>query len=311
MHDFAHRPTLGMTVLLALVATAGWGDTPPPTPRKEPARRASTKPDTLAQRLCDALHTLPAARKKECCGTTLSSLAGVCTQELSASLRSGAVTLDPAQIDRCAVQTAKQLEGCDWVTPLVPRPPDACLDVVHGQRKAGTRCRSSVECLDGLFCRAAAPGREGVCAAPRAARTRCDVPADNLAAFTRAEDDGRHLGCEGLCIKGQCLPFSPAGGRCQSSAACMPGLHCISGQCQDRPLPKIGESCAGSTSCGAGAYCEAGRCAALKNEGESCTLPTECRAIECVVAPGATAGKCGNPCGLSSRPPVKPAAPAH
>src|SRR2546425_4012855 len=107
MHDFAHRPTLGMAVLLALVATAGWGDTPPPKRRKEPARRSSTKPDTLAERLCDALHTLPAARKEECCGKALSSLARVCTQELSTALRSGAVTLDPAQIDRCERQTAK------------------------------------------------------------------------------------------------------------------------------------------------------------------------------------------------------------
>ena len=114
-----------MAVLLALVATAGWGDAPPPTPRKEPARRPRTKTDTLAQRLCDALHTLPAARKKECCGATLSSLARVCTQELSTSLGSGAVTLDPAQIDRCAVQTAKQLEerqvggGDRFVEPIL------------------------------------------------------------------------------------------------------------------------------------------------------------------------------------------------
>ena len=135
MHDFAPRPTLAMAVLLGLVATASWGDTPPP-PRRKEAPRPRTKPDTLAQRLCDALHTLPAARKKECCGTTLSSLARVCTGELSTSLWSGAVTLDSAQIDRCAVQTAKQLEGCDWVTPLMPRPPDACLNVVHGQRSA-------------------------------------------------------------------------------------------------------------------------------------------------------------------------------
>jgi len=33
----------------------------------------------------------------------------------------------------------------------------------------------------------------------------------DLAAFARAKDDPRHPTCDGLCIRGQCLPFAAAG----------------------------------------------------------------------------------------------------
>jgi len=190
MNDLRPRPAAGMAVILVLLATAGRGETPP-TPPREPARAprsarpASTKPDSLAQRLCDALHTLPTRRKKECCGRAPPSLAAVCAQELSASIRNRAVGLDAATIDWCAAETSRQLERCDWVTPLMPKLPDACRNIAHGRLKgAGARCRSSFECPDGLFCKGVRPGKDGICAAPGASRTRCEVPADNLAAFT-------------------------------------------------------------------------------------------------------------------------------
>lgn len=302
MRAFGPRPAVGIAAILALLAAAGSAET---------ARPGTAKPDPLAERLCDALHTLPAKRKSQCCGTTPSSLAGICSQELSASIRRGAATLDAAQVDRCTAETSRQLEGCDWVTPLLPKLPDACRDVVRGRLKAAARCRSSLECPDGLSCKGVGPEQKGVCAAAGVARERCEVPADSLAAFTRTKDDPRHPVCDGFCIKGQCLPFSPLGGVCQSSSQCTPGLNCISGRCQQRPLPGIGEPCRGNTGCEAGASCQTGRCLALKNAGEACALPFECRAFECVKPQGAQFGTCGEPCGAPSRSGAKPGVPAR
>jgi len=296
-NDSETRATVGMVLILALLATAG---SAAPTPHPGP------KPEGLAQRLCDALHALPAKRKSECCGTTASSLAGLCARELAASIRSAAATLDAAQVERCTAATSRQLEGCGWVTPVLPNLPEACRNIIQGRLKAGVRCGSSVECQDGLFCRGVGPESQGICTAPAAAHTRCEVPADNLAAFTRGEEDPRHAVCDGFCIKGQCLPFSPAGGSCESSSQCRPGLNCIARHCQGEPLPKIGEPCPDHTACQAGAYCQAGHCAALKNAGEPCALPFECRAFECVKSPGAQTGSCGEPCGPLTSSPTKP-----
>lgn len=296
MNGLWHRPAASTVLLLALLAAAV----------AETAPAGRTKSDPLAEGLCDALHTLPAKRKQECCGRAFPSLAGLCTQELSASLGRGAVSVDRAAVDRCTTETSRQLEGCKWVTPLMPPLPDACRGVVAGKLVSGAACRSSLECADGLFCRGVRPDMAGVCAAPGPARTRCEVAADNLAVFTGAKDDSRHPVCNGLCVKGQCLPFSPAGGACQSSGQCTPGLNCISGRCQDRPLPRAGESCAGNTSCGAGAYCQSSRCAALKDAGEPCASSVECLAFQCVVTPGSKSGTCAEPCGPAGRLPAKP-----
>jgi hypothetical protein len=290
-------------VLFALCTATGRADAPAPRPGPEPprsspakARPAGANALPLAQRLCDALHALPAKRKSECCGASAASLAELCSAELGDSLRRGASGLDAAAVLRCAQETARQLEGCDWVTPLSPPLPDACRNLVQGKLKAGSACRSSLECPDGLRCRGVGPDQNGVCAGPAAARTRCEVSADNLATFARAKDDPRHRECDGLCIKGECLPFTPTNGTCQSSAQCTPGLHCVAGRCQDRPLPKLGESCAANTSCAAGSSCQEGECRRLKNAGEACTRPAECRALACEKASGAVSGKCGEPC---------------
>ena len=104
------RSTVGMALILALVSLERRGETQAPTHPQPPSsppvspRPSGAKPDPRAQRLCDALHALPAKRKSECCGITLDSLAPACAQELKASLRRGAVTLDAAAIDRCAAR---------------------------------------------------------------------------------------------------------------------------------------------------------------------------------------------------------------
>lgn len=309
------RPTVGLALAVAWLATVGRGETPPTASPKPPARAAATespslaKPDPLAQRLCDALHALPAKRKGECCGAAhTSSLAGLCGQELTASVRRGAVTIDAAGTAKCAEETARQLEGCGWVTPLLPQQPQACSGLMHGTLKAGAACHSSLECVDGLYCRGVGPRNTGVCGAPAAPRRRCEIPADNLAAFTGAKGDPRHPECQGRCVKGLCLPFLAPGAACASSGLCPPGLNCIAGRCQDRPLPKLGEACSGRTVCEAGASCHGGQCKALKNAGEPCAQPFECRALRCVKAPGARAGTCGEPCAAV---PVAPGVPSR
>jgi hypothetical protein len=258
---------------------------------------AAGKGEALAQRLCDALHTLPAQRKQACCGAPGASLAAACVQETTAAVRRATVSLDTARIEGCAAEAATQLEGCGWVTPLLPDLPAACVGVIGGKVKAGGACYSSLECGDGLYCRGVSPTNAGLCRPPQEAGAACEVPADNLSAFTRAKDDPRHPSCQGRCVKSKCLPLAPAGGACVSSALCAAGLNCIAGRCENRPLPKVAESCAGKTECAPGAYCQDGKCVALKGQGESCRLPFECRGLSCDKAPGAKAGTCGSPCG--------------
>jgi hypothetical protein len=270
--------------------------------RVAPAAASSPAPaaDTaLARRLCDALHTLPAQRRKECCPQASEiSLAEVCTSELTAALKRGSVTLDAEAIGRCEAATARRLEGCDWVTPVQPPLPEECSALIRGRLAAGTACVSSLECADGLFCRGAASVRAGVCAPPAPARAPCAVPFDNLASFARGQDDPRHRDCEGRCFKGQCYPPALVGQECISTAFCQTGLSCVGGRCREKqPLPRVGEACAKTTGCSAGAYCaDEGVCALLKGVGEPCSGSFECRAFGCLKPEGAATGVCADPC---------------
>lgn len=258
-------------------------------------------PDAVAQRLCNALHTLPQTRKAQCCGTTpSSSLASECVRTLSTALRDQAVTLNPGDVDRCVEESSRQLEGCDWVTPLMPRSPETCRNLVHGQLQAGARCRSLLECRDGLFCRGNGPTQTGVCVEPGVVGATCTGFVDTLVTYTRQIDyETRHPECVGFCRAGRCAAFVAVGGACSSSKQCGPGHHCVSGRCVDGPLPNIGEACSG-TSCAVG-VCVEGKCVALKAAGEPCTSPFECQAA-CVKPAGAEVGTCGIQC--SNWPPA-------
>jgi hypothetical protein len=271
----------------------------------DPTRRAGPSPaqaERLARRLCDALHALPAQRRQACCGGVATSLAAVCTSEMAAAIRRGALSIDASNIDRCASESEKQLTGCSWVTPLLPSPPAACTGLVTGKLGAGAACQSSLECENGLYCRGVSAGRSGVCRPPAPPHAVCEFPADNIASYARAVDDPRHASCEGRCEKGQCLPFASAGSACVSSALCQPGLHCVGGKCAATPLPGVGDSCAATNVCDAGAYCDGGRCAALKDAGAACALPFECRALACDKAPDAKLGKCADACVAAASP---------
>jgi hypothetical protein len=273
----------------------------PPSSAASPVPRAVAAPtpaNPLAQRLCDALHAIPASRRQECCGAgaAVQTLASACASQLSALLRRGSIGLHASGIDRCAAATQSALDGCSWVRPLLPELPAACAGLVDGRLKPGAACRSSLECVDGLYCRGASEDRPGACRPPAPAGAACELPADALAAFTRAADDPRHPSCDGRCERGRCLPVALSGGACASSALCANGLRCIGGKCEARPLPRIGEDCSVGNPCEALAFCDAGKCSPLKGAGAPCRLPFECRALACEKTPGKSTGTCADAC---------------
>lgn len=245
--------------------------------------------DEIARRLCDALHAVPERRRAECCAAPASaSLAGACAIELAGSLRAGVLTLALADVERCAAETARALDGCAWVTPRLAPAPAACRGIVHGRLDLGARCRSSLECRDGLRCVGGDASVAGVCVPPGRPGDSCDAVPDELATHARETDDPRHPSCAGFCLRGRCAALAAEGGACAGHRECATGLHCVSGRCVAGPPPSLGEPCDGAA-CGAGLLCIDGRCARPKAAGESCTSPFECAAA-CV------SGTCGMQC---------------
>ncbi|WP_437732287.1 hypothetical protein [Sorangium sp. So ce1335] len=263
--------------------------------------RADGAPEPLAARLCEALHALPARRKAACCGGAAGfHAAAECARALSSAARAKAVTLAPEDVARCVEAMERSLEGCDWVAPIAAPVPPACEGIVRGALPEGARCRSSLECVDGLRCDGAGPTDAGICRVPRATGP-CGLSVDALAAVTRqTRHADAHPECRGHCAGRACADDVPLGGRCEAHAACGRGRRCIDGRCSDAPLPPAGAACLGGL-CAPGARCADGRCAALKAEGEACTRDGECRAA-CVrpggraAAPGGAAGVCGKRC---------------
>jgi hypothetical protein len=258
-------------------------------------------------RLCAAVQKLPETRKAGCCSTTPSTgLAAQCTRELDRSLRDGALSLDPADVDRCAKDSAHALDGCDWVTPYLPAIPASCRGILHGRRDVRAACRSSLECRDGLRCVGNTPSGPGVCVPPGPPGASCSGAPDLLATFLRqTDDDTRHPECAGFCLRGRCAPFVSAGGECAADRQCAPGSHCASRRCVAGPRPRLGEACEGSP-CNDGLVCSDGRCAPPKKAGEPCTHPFECEAT--CLSPTADKGRtCGTQC--SAWPPAGYTAP--
>lgn len=274
---------------------------PAPRPEAEPAfpepvyPRTNDPPDPLAQRLCDAIHTLPARRKAECCkGEPSVTMVDECVRTLSYALRSKAVTLDPAEVDVCAEAAAKAFDGCGWVTPLSAAVPAACAGIVKGAVKEGDHCRSSLECQDGLHCHGVAASDTGRCGKPREAGS-CSRGIDTLASHTRQSGvDRSHPECAGHCNGRRCEPDLPVGAACITSVACGAGRLCLDKKCSDTKLPAAGQKCL-QGACGEGARCLSGTCVAPRREGESCADDIECPGV-CDKAPGAPKGTCAMLC---------------
>lgn len=265
-------------VLVALLLAPGLGHAAGASRQRTPAPAPGlrTRAAFDVRTLCDALHGIPAERRAACCGAAAASLTDVCADALAASVARGAVRLEA--VDRCAADTRRALTGCDWITPLMPALPDSCRNAIHGERHAGAACQSSLECVDGLACRGLGLGQPGVCVPPGAAGSRCAIPADTLAAFTRATDDDRHPVCDAACVKGVCVARGAVNA--------------------PQPPPTLGAACA-LTSCDAGAFCQNGRCVAARAAGEVCGTAAECRSVACLKAPGAALGTCSDACGAS------------
>jgi hypothetical protein len=253
-----------------------------------------------ASRLCETLHDLPARRKQECCGARSASLAALCTTTLAESLSRARSVLDADAVADCAESSTTLLRGCDWVGPLQPALPQACMQLISGRMQAGAACRSSLECRDGLYCQGMSPFNAGICAAPAPVGARCELPADQLAAYARAEGDPRHPSCAGICLRGRCLARLADGGACSSSAQCADARHCIAGQCRDAPLFASGSDCASSAECSSGNLCIDARCTAPKPGGASCRLPFECRSLECRRTEGDDSGVCVDSCAAAT-----------
>jgi hypothetical protein len=208
-------------------------------------------PDATSMRLCDALQALPERRKAECCASSPSAgVATACAQALSVSLRAKAITVDPADVDRCAAETVHALDGCDWVTPYLPAPPASCRGIVHGRVDVGGTCRSSLECRGGLHCAAGTCARPGAPAPPAAAPRH----ADDARAPDRRHEPSE---CTGYCFRGRCAAPVAAGGACSTDQQCAAGSHCAARRCVEGPRPALGEACDGTT-CAGGLVCAPG-----------------------------------------------------
>lgn len=289
------RSTAAIAVLiLALCALATGASAAKPARKGTPP--SGSAPNASVRLLCDALHTLPDTRRAACCAGAANGggLADACVRSLGDALARGVITLDAREVKRCAADAARELDGCDWVTPQAPRLPASCRSLVHGRVAAGASCRSSLECVDGLACWGATAKADGICAPPGATGATCGRGEDALATFLRASGDVRHPECAGFCGYGRCAARVATGGACAAGAQCAAGDRCVAGRCVEGAPPGLAEDCTASA-CADGLACVAGRCAAPRKAGESCSRPSDCAAT--CLPPGADGARvCGMQC---------------
>jgi hypothetical protein len=263
-------------------------------------------PDPLAARFCDAVVVLGERRRGECCTAqsgVAEALAVQCVRTLTFALGQKAVSLAPADVDRCVEAMTRSTTGCDWVTTYPVALPPECDGVVKGALQEKAPCRSSLECVDGLRCLGLSTIDPGVCGPPKGAHEACNLAVDMLATFARQDHMERtHPECVGYCNRGHCDDVVAEGGACTHDRACRPGW-CSGGKCTRAPLPSAGEACINA--CAPGARCVKGKCAAPKAAGADCELDAECRGA-CVRGDGGTAGTCTQNCPVYTIPPRPP-----
>jgi hypothetical protein len=270
-------------------------------------------PDPLAARFCDVVLLEPERRRAECCSSSsavASTLRDQCVRTLTFALGQHAVTLAPADVDRCADAVTRATSACDWVIPNTVALPPECEGIVKGALKEKDPCRSSLECPDGMRCVGLSTVDFGACGAPKAARSPCNLAVDMLATFTRQDQlDRAHPECAGYCGHGRCEDRVAPGGTCSMDRACGQG-HCSAGKCTDKALPAAGSPC--TDACAAGARCVKGQCAAPRSEGGACESDVECRG-QCVRGDAGAVGACVKSCPGSTIPassvPARPGAP--
>jgi hypothetical protein len=233
-------------------------------------------PDPLALRLCNALQELPPVRRAACCATAPGALAtSECVRMLSAALHSGAVTLVSIDVDRCVEAMDRATEGCDWIGPNVAQPPVDCQGIVHGSLTDGSRCRSSLECVEGIRCQGLGPTTAGRCGAPRDEGAACGGSVDPLAVYVRQNDyESHHPECSGWCNRRKCAVRSAIGQPCVLSSQCTSGASCAAGMCTPGEPPALPPR---------------------KPPGEPCVSDRDCIA-GCIKLDGGARGRCGKRC---------------
>jgi hypothetical protein len=256
----------------------------------------SGAPDPLAQRLCAALHDLPEQRRAECCSKKPGVVfTGECVRMLTAAIHFKAVSLDAGDVDRCSAAMSEAYGGCEWVGPWPPETPAACAGIVHGVLATGARCRSSLECSEGLHCHGAGPTSAGVCGMPRDEGQACGTAVDSLATYTKQERTQRaHPACKGYCDHSRCAAPIPIGGACKSDDQCA-DASCGSRTCAPHHTAKLGEPCP-TGECEPGARCLDGTCISRRPSGSTCTSAFECLG-DCLKSDGGR-GVCGPRCDL-------------
>lgn len=276
---------------LPLACKRGAPERPAVDDSVQPVYPLEIAPAPIALELCDALDELPAKRRAECCGAAPArTVTSECVRMLSGAISFHAVTLEPGAVDRCAADLATRYDGCDWVGPASMSLPASCEGLVHGVLASGTRCRSSLECADGLRCQGVGPTDAGVCARPAPEGAPCDTAVDPLASYALQNPwlDHERPECAGACVRHRCQAPVAIGGACESDGQCGAGNRCSAGACAAGPLAPVGGPCT-SAACADGARCVAGMCLTPKAEGAACSADAECRGA-CV------AGKCGKRC---------------
>jgi hypothetical protein len=265
----------------------------------------------LAEKLCNALTSLPEKKRAACCKATPAIvLVEPCTRQLSAAIRHGALGVDEKDVDACIAAFDQSLAGCDWVGPFRPGPPAACQGIFKGKLAAGQKCRSSLECAGDLRCKDLGPTSAGKCGPAGAGEeTSCGGTVDSLAEYTRQTDiDKHHPECKDRCIKHKCQPPIAEGGACLISSDCQDGMQCLdangAAKAKNGQLPKTcvtkapareGEPCPGGV-CEGTLQCIRGKCAARRPSGEACTDDFECRGG--CLKDGGTKGTCGPRCDI-------------
>ncbi|MEZ4265733.1 MAG: hypothetical protein R3F39_05090 [Myxococcota bacterium] len=263
----------------------------------KPVYPAVAQADPLADRLCEALHTVPARRRADCCEqkTTGYLVTADCVATLSAALAAEGLTLSESSVAACEKAMAEAHAGCGWVGPFPARVPAACDGVFVGALGAGERCRSALECAPGLACRGLAPTTVGVCAPPARRGRACQTGIDPLAALTRQEGtSAAHPECEGFCARHLCQDATPLGEPCQTNLQCGPNAHCEGGTCQPGAEAAEGAACIDG-GCPRDTRCIDKICQKPKPEGAPCQSDAQCQG-GCLKPPDATEGQCGTRC---------------
>lgn len=268
----------------------------------------------LAAKLCKILSELPEKKRAACCNTAPGIvMTDVCAPTLSAALKASAVQLAEGEVEQCETAYQKTLEGCDWVGPFPPAPPEKCLGIVHGLLASGAVCRSSLECTGSLRCLGSGPTTKGKCGPVKNDGDLCGGTVDPLAGFLRqtSDLDRQHPECKERCVRHKCSAPVDADGECQVTADCKDGLQCLGAtagapklggqvgkkKCVAGKLPgKDGEACPGGE-CEKGLSCIRGKCTVRKGTGEACTDDFECKG-GCLRGDAGSKGTCGPRCDI-------------